>query len=399
MKTNIKFFFTFIFALIVTATTALGRELGPLPELNMLTSQGAFRSYAVQQVSNIRGSVYSASLLPTHGNTKIAVVVRERPVRIDRLRELVSANELSPAVANPLDYISFYLEYASAEGDTLFQGSASTMFFQETNGVYYLGEKLGIELFLNYQVPVSIPGIFSARLILVDESGRTVQEVYLKVNRRGIVYFPSYYTGDRVAGYLVIRRRGEGERIIDIRKGIEVPITQDGTRLASHIRDFYEATASPGSPDVLVKAESYNGFGESPTLQLRVENSGGDSPVEVRIQAFTTEDEKASHACWRFLGAEKTLFVQENCRAADVAQGELNPIITITLLPGLYDVIFYWRMFRPYPAIGPTPVIESTVPVGDGGGGGGEAVNAGGAGGGIMEGAPQAKRRSPYRQR
>ena len=353
------------FALLVlfVSTTVFAQEPSPAESggggasgpvsLPMIVSRDALRSYAVEQVARVAGNTYSSSMIQSPGPTHFSFAVIDRPVDIAAVRKLVSKHELVPTIVNPADYVSFNVWYGSAGGDTLFGGGTSTQFKKNAQtGQWELPSLLGFELYLNYEIPIVVSNVYHARLTLEDETGRTIRQENIRVDERtGKIYFPSLYAG--AAGFLIIDtfdRRTETPRthIFDMRTGRSSVPVRGSSSLSPTINNFVEARASSGSV-LEFNVQSYNGFGESPTVQLRVEGSGEVQPlIKVVIGALTTEGERAEWICVRRIGSETIPSLGWNCVPAFTIGGTQ----TILLFePGLYHVIFQWKSFRPYPVL------------------------------------------------
>lgn len=351
MKKQIQLVIAILIA-VLAAGLAYAQE-----SLPMIASRDLLRSYAVEHISKAEGYTYSQSSVPSQGETYFAFPVTDRPVSIEKLRQEVGKYPLTPAIANPADYVGFVVRYLSRDEDILFQGGTSVKFVRNAEtGRWELPPIDGPELNLNYEIPITVSNVNYAYVILTDENGNTVRYENVRADREaGKIYYPSFLAG--AAGYLVVNSYDHetgksSSRIYDMRTGKATQPATDSVALSPSIRDFPEVTLSPADPGVIIEVESHNGSGESPTVEVTVTNKPGNTaPVFVTVTARTTEGEVPEMVCFRRIGREVSTELRLECVPA-FTEGRPTQI---KLQQGLYHFFFKWKTFRPFPAIPSEP--------------------------------------------
>jgi|GEM_PF-4932400 len=319
--------------------------------LPMLASRDALRSYALQEVFQAWGSVWSRSIVNSP-ETGFHFKISDRPADIRRFHAKVASQDFDFRVANPRDEVFVNLTYADREGYPLFQGASVARFVRDPHreGRWNFPERLGAELFLAGQIPLNVSNVYWARILVQDEQGRTVHEEPLTIDERtGRVLFPAQFAG--VNGHLILNindpRGGQSERIINLRNGLaEGPVAARTVVRDIAIHDVVEAVLSPANMKLAVEVKSFDGYGESPTLHLRVEGSEDLPPgaaVATSFYAVTTEGELPKAIGIRVVRPDGAIIWNWFPLAQDGNSTELP------LLPGLYHAIFAWPNLRPYP--------------------------------------------------
>jgi len=320
-------------------------------QLPMIASRDALRSYALELVVQAWGFVWSASSLQSE-QSSFSFSINEKPVNIRSFHKEVASRPLSFKVANPQDWVSLNVTYATRDGQPLFQGGNSARFIQDPNhpGQWNFPENLSMELYLAWEIPlVGVSNVYYARLLLQDERGQTASSQSLRIDpRTGMPFFPAAFAGAN--GFLILNMQNPDgttrELVFNLRNGLLQEPASGKTTLDVTIRDVIEAELNPLNAKLSLVVQSYNGYGESPTVQLRVQGSEGLPPgvgVDVSFYAETTEGELPIQIGIRQLG----LVGQITWYWFPLLQnGDSTPI---TLAPGLYHVIFMWHSFKPYP--------------------------------------------------
>ncbi len=331
---------------LVTLIVACAQSVLAKSDLSMIASRDALRSYAIEQVSQAWGGVWSRSIIESP-QTAFQFAINDRPVDISRFSEEIARRVFDFRVANPRDGVYFNVTYANRESDALFQGGSFAKFKLEKKG-WSFPRSLGVELWLNYEIPLTVSNVYFARILIENEQGETVYEVYPRIDSKtGKIYFPSQLAGAN--GFLIVNRsEGEGpsvEEVFNLRTGLPVVPTKAQTILNVSIRDVIERVVSQKDPKLTIQVPSWNGFGESPTVQLNVvtpEDHGNDNLVKVLFLVQTTEGELAEVAVIRQITEGEIVWYHVPLEQKG------NPT-DILMSPGLYHVIFTWKTFRPYP--------------------------------------------------
>lgn len=332
--------------------------------LPMIASRDALRSYALTEVYQAFGSALSRSMAQST-NASFQFAIAEKPVDIERFNKEVARRTLDINVVNPNDPVFFYVVYTDRKGHSLFQGGNVGNFIPDpkAEGKWIFPMNVAFELYMNYDIVLNVSNVFYAHIELRDDKGQTVSDQSLSVDQRsGELRFPSQLAGARGSLILVGQAKDGSivERIYDLQTGrLQAPVAGH-TALGVMIRDVIVAELNPLASKLSIEVQSFGGFGESPTVQLRVQGSEGlpaGSTVDTSFHVTTSEGERGKTICIRSLDAEGPIVWY--C----VALLQNGDATAIKLAPGLYHVIFTWERFRPYPPFVPIP-----IPVSDGGG-------------------------------
>lgn len=239
-----------LLAMFVATSLFATSLLAQLPELP-IGSTAALKSYAYEQVAGGQIAAWSSSVLP--GGTTYHTVSAEKdsPRGADKIIEGLLSKPLDFEVANTRDpvYLSSYLW--NETGDILFSGSRSTRVLKTGDGLGWYLEDVGVSVELASEVPIKIPGIESARIVIRDERGNTIREEYLVV-RDGKVYFPTGYT-DR-SGELLLGIRDKDSNLSGVAYDLSSGKQRYGSRVitgvAFAIKGVFSFKYYDGLPDV-----------------------------------------------------------------------------------------------------------------------------------------------------
>lgn len=193
----------------------------PLPDKLPIGSIAALKSYALEQVRGAWISVNSASLIRSGRNyARVEYVPGPLGPRMTEIAELVKMEKLSFEVSDVRDYLSAYIAYQNSDGWTLFDGGQSFLLEYGKEGWVVPEHARKVVIDLVHEVPITLGGLASARIIERGEKGEIVRFFSPRVYE-GRLLFPTYFAGRN--GELILDFSDDRVGVYLLSKGSAVP--------------------------------------------------------------------------------------------------------------------------------------------------------------------------------
>lgn len=325
MKT--KSMFVILFSLI--AITAFAQppsavaKPGDLPDLPMIRSTDALRTYAIEQTANVSASINTS--LPSDARSWDYVSVQEATA--DGIGNTIRGMSLSVDVVNPNDYLFVWAGSYNADGDVMFSGWKQFRLVAGKGGYALPADYGDITLSLVDNVPLRINGAQSASIVVLDDNGQTTMGTSLQV-RDGKVYFPRQLAGMNAILAVYTGKEGNGWLYWNVSNGSQTTPERFNITLKSIVKGVVSVT---DLANVEVAVPTTNHVGNNITVEYKSTDKG-----LVGASFFTTEGK------W-FLGAWVRKAGTSDWVPYKAAIGGGSVFINIPMQPGTYYIVPAWN--------------------------------------------------------
>ncbi len=312
---------TTLFALIFFAFNLSAQDL------SMIRSKDALRTYALEQSSIARASIYT-SLYDTGNDSYKSVRVSESTAA--GIISTIHGMDLSVNVVNPNDPLYIWAGVYNADGDELFF-CYRQFYLMNGKGGYTLPPDYGnITLNLSENIPIKVNNAQSAFIDILDDNGNSKDRHSLYV-QNGKIYFPRQLAGtNAIVGVYISGVKGVDSswQYWNVNNGSKVNPEHFGFALKPSIRGVV-SIADADSIQVAVRTE--NGIGDNITAEYK-----STSKAWVGASFYTTEGK------W-FIGAWVRKAGSSDWTYYKAVVGGKSVSVNIPMLQGIYYVVPNWN--------------------------------------------------------
>jgi hypothetical protein len=271
----------------------------------MFESRSSMDQYKIQQISQASVTLWSGGSVDEINTRADAYAYNKTDDTLDVLRILRDQN-LTLSVARPnQDNVGLYAWLYDKKGRPLFNGGNCE---KPINiGIEWgLSDSLMLVSMQSYpRCFVTIPNVVSAKILLRDEHGNIVEIKYLQIDEGGEIEM-DYYDLGRNADLAITVDNGDGQydtSLVSLRGDAEAPIQLlTGNHPNLSIQGLWDYEDQMDFVDYLtVTPESYNGYGQSPILRMKVSSARsfylftktteGEKPLVVTVTDASTGDQ------------------------------------------------------------------------------------------------------------
>lgn len=273
-------FIAAIFALIAVSavnTSALAADLTGLP----ISSEGALKAYALEQVTAGQINLSSASMV-TSENDSTYFDAKGSPGDIVRQFSQSQFHFSTYKTSDPV-YVNANLH--DDDWNTYFWGFETgkvTVYNSSSYGKFSVSY---LNMRLVNDVPIKVKGANSAEVVYRDKDGNILWTEYLTVSN-GLVFFPKKYTGKNGEVKInAIDQNGQNLQYVYSLKGSPLPATSVDGSLWAEIENYKEATDA-GYADTAEMWVAGSGF---------IDNVDNSSPPVIKVTVYKA---RTVTVCW-----------------------------------------------------------------------------------------------------